>query len=416
MCDLEMGVIVPKLTKRIIDAATCREVKTADGVEFIDTVLRDDEIKGFLCKITPSGRKVYMLNYRTKDGRERRPVIGKHGEITCDQARDIAKKWMLEVAGGGDPSGERAQAKAETTLNEFAERYFTQYANMRKKPSSLVSDRRNMDKHILPHLGKLRVPNITRQDVYDMHHAMRETPGAANRCVALLSKMMNLAEKWGIRPDGSNPCRHVERYPERKMERFLTLEEISSLGVALQKAETERTSTAHTVAAIRLLMLTGCRHGEILSLKWSHVDLEQNCLRLPDSKTGAKVVYIPPAAVDVLSSIKRVRDNPYVIIGHNSGQPLINLSKPWKRIAKKAGLKDCRIHDLRHTYASVAAAGGMSLHMIGSLLGHSQPATTARYAHLIGDPMRQAAARIGDTISAAMIGKKAEVIPLMKTK
>ena len=407
---------MPKLTKRLIDAATCEKAKTPENKASPDLVLRDSEIKGFLCKITPSGRKVYMLNYRTKDGRERRPVIGKHGDITCDQAREIAKKWMLEVANGGDPSGSRASARSETTLIEFAERYFTQYANQRKKPSSLIPDRRNLDKHILPRLGKMRVPGITRHDIYDLHHHMRKTPGAANRCIALLSKMMNLAEKWGIRPDGSNPCRHVERYPERKLERFLTLEEINRLGDALRDAEIKRTETPYAIAALRLLMLTGCRHGEILSLEWDHVDLEQNCLRLPDSKTGAKVVYIPPAAVDMLNNIKRVKGNPYVIVGHIEGHRLINLSKPWKRISTAAGLADCRIHDLRHTYASVAAAGGMSLHMIGSLLGHSQPATTARYAHLIGDPMRQAAAKVGDTISAALQGTKAEVIPLHKTK
>ena len=382
-----------KLTKRSVQA-----VKPDQK----DVILWDTELLGFGCKITPKGRRSYFLYYRTKDNRERRPRIGVHGAVTCEQARGIAQRWLNEVAAGGDPSGARREQRKAETLAEFADRYMTDLAPTRKKATSIATDRINLRRHILPALGGLKVASITRADVIRLHQSMKLIPGAANRTLALLSHMLNVAEKWGLRPDGSNPCRHVEKYRERKRERFLSEAELGRLAEVLTEADRTRTEMPSVLTAIRLLLFTGARLSEILTLRWEHVDMEGQCLRLPDSKTGAKVVYLPPAALEILAALDRHEDNPYVIVGAKLGTHLINLQKPWRRIRKKAGLDGVRIHDLRHSFASMAVAGGLSLPVIGALLGHTQPATTARYAHLADDPLRQAANLTGGRIAAAM--------------
>jgi integrase len=218
--------------------------------------------------------------------------------------------------------------------------------------------------------------------------------------------MFNLAEQWGLRPDNSNPCRHVEKYKERKIERFLSNEELARLGEVLAEAERTQTEMPSVIAALRLLLFTGCRLSEILTLRWDEVDLENQCLRLRESKTGAKVVYLPSAAIEVLSVIEQQDNNPFVIVGAKRGSHLVNLQKPWRRIRANAGLEDVRIHDLRHSFASVAAASGLSLPIIGALLGHTQPQTTQRYAHLVGDPLREAVDLIGSRIADAVTAKR----------
>ena len=239
------------------------------------------------------------------------------------------------------------------------------------------------------------------------HHDLRERPYQANRALGVLSKMMNLAEAWGLRSDGSNPCRHVKKYREEKRERYLTKEELRRLGVTLADAERRKTESPFALTAIGLLTLTGARLSEILTLRWEYVDLANSVLRLPDSKTGAKEVYLNEAAIKLLRKMPRMVSNPYVIAGKKDGSRLINLQKAWRRIRAAANLNDMRIHDLRHSFASVAAGTGMSLPMIGKLLGHSQPATTARYAHLADDPIRAASNLIGTEIAAAMNSGKA---------
>jgi integrase len=240
-------------------------------------------------------------------------------------------------------------------------------------------------------------------------------PGAANKCLALLSKMFSVAERWGWRPDATNPCRHVDRYKGQKPERFLSEKELAGLSDALAEAEREGTEGPYSLAAIRLLVLTGARLAEILNLEWSHVDFERAMLFLPDSKTGAKVVYLSAPALEVLSNIPRLANNPHVICGEIEGAARVNLQKPWRRIRKRAGLDDVRLHDLRHSFASMGAAGGLSLPMIGKLLGHTQAATTERYAHLAADPIRAANEAIGERIAAAMKGEGGEVVNLKQT-
>ncbi|MCZ6640365.1 MAG: site-specific integrase [Gammaproteobacteria bacterium] len=383
-----------KLTKRAVEGLQCEEK------EFI---VWDTEIPGFGVRVRPSsGRRVYILKYRTKKGTPRKPAIGPHGNITTEQARSIARTWLAEVHKGGDPAAETEAGRNAPSLSEFAERYMKQHAEVKKRPLSVAGDEQNLRNHILPKLGRKKLIDINRQDLIRFHHSLKDKPGAANRCVALLSKMFNLAEKWGQRPDGSNPCRHVERYKEHRIERFLSNDELAHLGEVLTEAERTGSELPSAIAAIRLLLFTGCRRSEILTLKWEHMDFERHCLRLPESKTGAKTVYLSPPALEVLTGIERGEDNPYVITGAKPGSHLVNLTKPWHRIRAKAGLDDVRLHDLRHSFASVAVAGGLSLPLIGALLGHTQPQTTARYAHLAADPLRQATDMVGRRIAAAM--------------
>src|SRR5215471_4247279 len=214
----------------------------------------------------------------------------------------------------------------------------------------------------------------------------------------MLSKMFNLAEVWGLRPDGSNPCRHVEKFTEKKRERMLSPAELARLGDAAYDG------SPYAVAAFKVLVFTGARLGEVLGLQWQWVDFERGEARLPDSKTGAKTIHLPPPALAVLTELPRVAGNPHVIVGGKPGAALVNLEKPWHAIRKAAGLDDVRIHDLRHAFASVGVASGMGLPIIGQMLGHSQPQTTARYAHLASDPVKAAAAAVASKIAAAMEG------------
>jgi integrase len=309
-------------------------------------------------------------------------------------------------AAGHDPASERDRQKGAITIAELGKRFLQEYVPQHCKPRTAEEYQRAVEKYINPIIGRHRIADLTRSDVAQLHHHFRDRPYQANRSLAVLSKMMNLAETWGLRLDGSNPVRHVKKYREDKRERYLTKPELQRLGAVLADAQTKASESPFVVAAIGLLVLTGARLIEILTLRWEYVDLENEVLRLPDSKTGAKPIYLNAAAINLLRTMPRMAGNPYVIAGKNPGARLINLQKPWRRVRDKANLPNVRIHDLRHSFASVAAGTGMSLPMIGKLLGHSQPVTTARYAHLAVDPIRAASNLIGAEISSAMNGKQ----------
>jgi len=387
----------PKITKRTVD-------QLSPGSR--DRILWDREVRGFGIRCRPSGAKHYVLKMRV-GGRQRWLTIGRHGSPwTPDNARREALRLLGLKAAGHDPASERDRQKGAITIAELGKRFLQEYVPQHCKPRTAEEYQRAVEKYINPILGRHRIADLTRSDVAQLHHHYRDRPYQANRSLAVLSKMMNLAEAWGLRLDGSNPVRHLKKYREHKRERYLTKAELQRLGAVLADAQTKATESPFAVAAIGLLVLTGARLIEILTLRWEYVDPANEVLRLPDSKTGAKLIYLNAAAINLLRTMPRMAGNPYVIAGKKPGARLINLQKPWRRIRGKANLADVRIHDLRHSFASVAAGTGMSLPMIGKLLGHSQPVTTARYAHLAVDPIRAASNVIGAELTAAMNGKK----------
>lgn len=369
----------------------------------------DASLRGFGVRVFPSGTKVFVFRY-TALGRVRRILtIGHVGELTLEQARRRAQRMRGDLASGVDPADERAAQRSSITLNELATRYLAQHADQHKKPSSAAEDRRNLRLHVLPALGSRPLQSIKPADVERLKGALGSKPIGANRVIALLSKMFNLAAQWGLLPDGENPCRHIKRFAERRRDRFLTADELATLGRVLNEFETSGKADPNIVLAIRLLVLTGCRRDEILNLRWSEVRLDQSQLWLEDSKTGRKAVWLPVEAVEALRAHPSQQDNPFVIRGRKQGSRLQNLERPWQRIRAAAGLHDVRLHDLRHTYASVAAAGGLSLPVIGGLLGHRNVATTQRYAHLGNSVMNAASAMVGNQLGALLaLGGRSE--------
>ena len=268
---------------------------------------------------------------------------------------------------------------------------------MRCKPSTAAQYRLAIERYIVPALGERAVSEIGRSHVADLQHALRDRPAMANLVIATLSRLIDQAVAWGVVQETTNPCRSAQKYRVRRRERFLTDAEFRRLGQALDELEATGRLSPHAAAAIRLLMLTGCRRNEILTLRWEDVHLEAHELRLADSKTGPRTISLSVEAADVLAAIPKVPGNPWVIPGTRPGQRLSSIFEPWSRVRARAGLDDVRIHDLRHSYASRALALGESLPVIAKLLGHAQIQTTARYTHLTRDSVKDAATRVATT-------------------
>jgi integrase len=417
-----------RITKRAVDALRCPAGKDRG-------FLWDDALAGFGVGAFPTGRKVYVAQYR-QNGRSRRVTIGEHGRLTPDEARSQAKTILGAVETGADPIEERRAARAVRTFREMADDFLRLHVATKRKSRTGEEYERLLRLYVLPAIGARRVLDVRRADIARLHGAMAATPRAANHALALVSAIWNWAARRDEVAAADNPAKGVERYPEQGRERFLTSDELARLGAALTEGEAvglayeldeTKPGAKHApkadrrrvkldpfaVAAIRLLILTGARLREILDARWSQVDLERGILFLADSKTGKKPIYLSAAAQAVLAALPRIEGNPHIIAGAKDGAPRADLKKPWAAVRRAAGLEGVRLHDLRHSFASVGAGASMGLPIIGKLLGHSQAATTARYAHLDADPLRRAVDTIGATISAAMESKKgADVVAL----
>lgn len=377
--------------------------RAVDGLE-PGAFLWDDRLSGFGAKVTTKGM-TYLVQYRTggRGSPTRRYTIGRHGSPwTPETARKEAQRVLADVAKGHDPGAVKQEDRRSLTVAAVVQAFLSEHVETKRKQRTGDEYRRLLDKHVLPALGRKRMRDLVRSDVARLHHDMRTTPYQANRVLAVLSKLCSWAEAHGYVPDGANPCRHVEKYKEKGRERFLSPRELGRLGRALTAADRGGVLTPWMTAAVRLLVFTGARLNEILTLRWDWVDLERMVLELPDSKTGKKTIRLNAPACDVLAGLPRLKGNPFVIVGRRDGRHLINLEKPWRRLRKASLLPDVRLHDLRHSHASVAAASGISLPLIGALLGHRQVSTTARYAHLGDDPLRVASESIGSRINEAM--------------
>lgn len=425
-----------KLTKRTVDSAASKPSRY---------ILWDRELAGFGLRVEPKGKKSFLIRYRPKGtgrtGPKRFLKLGDFGPMTADQARDEARRKLGDVAHGDDPAASRVAAREALTLAELIE-LFLEHVQLRKKPGTAALYAYYLRKLVAPGLGKHKAASIEHAEVVKLHDAIgKSKPTTANRTVAALSGLYTFAEKSKQVPAGMNPAKGIEKFKERARERYLTPEELGRLGDALHLAETEglpwsvdetkpkskhlakagnrrRQLDPFAIAAIRLLILTGARLREVLHAKWEQIDTERGVLFLADNKTGRKPVYLSSAAQAILTTLPRIEGNPYLIAGAKDGAPRADLKKPWEAVKKVAGLEGLRIHDLRHTFASSGAGASLGLPIIGKLLGHSQPATTHRYAHLDADPLRRAADTIGATIAAAMGGNKsaAVVVPFKNAR
>lgn len=386
-----------RLNQRRVDTA---KYQGPGGCYIWDTVTR-----GFGLRIYPSGVKSFVITYSAK-GRQRFYTLGRVGEMELPQARTEALDILVRARKGEDPSAVRLAARRSPTVSNLADRYIDEHARIKKKARNVKRDRRAWDRCILPRFGRRKVADIERADVAKLIADMADTPAMANKVITLLSKAFNLAEIWGWRPEGTNPCRHISRYKEESRERYLSEGELSRLGEVLVEAEEKWEVPVQCIAAIRLLILTGCRSAEILTLRWEDVDFERSCLRLADSKTGSRTVVLNAGALQILTGLERIDGNPYVIPGGKRGSHWSSLQPLWARIRKEAGIEDVRIHDLRHTYASVGVNAGHNLSVIGKLLGHAKILTTQRYAHVADRSIRQANEMIGATLEATLTSRR----------
>ena len=377
------------LTKRIVDRLS---------VNGKDAIFWDRDLQGFGVRVYPTGRKLYVVQTRAF-GRSRRVTVGEHGNpISTDQARKKATEIIARIKLGKPPvPPERAAAP---TVADLAERYQREYVAIHCKAATVSHYGLMLRKHIVPALGQLDVEQVRHSDIVSFYTGLHEMPTVANRTADILAHMFRLADAWGWRPSGRNPCQGMKRFKvPRHRERFLTREELARFGEAVRAAPAERLASTHAAAAILLLLLTGCRRNEILGLRWDDLNFDSGEIRLRDSKTGPRMVPMPSAAANVFRGLARTPDNRFVFPGKKKGTHLHNLNESWDRVRKRAGLDGVRLHDLRHTYASRALALGHSLPMIGDLLGHRMVSTTARYAHLERNAVREAAAEVAGDIA-----------------
>jgi integrase len=404
---------MPKITKRLVDGL---------GPDLFSRRIWDSELRGFGVRASPSGVASYFLKYRTKAGRQRWDGIARTNEIAPEEARKIARGILAAVARGEDPGA------TTLTVKELAPRFLTEHVEPKRKPATAENYKRVLNKHVLPKLGSLRADKVASSDIDDLHRSIgKKYKHQANRAVAIVSSMYRFAGRAHVVPKGFNPARDIERYREDGRTRPLTAAELTRLGAAIREAETvgipynvdaTKPTSKHApksgrvvidpyaAAAIRLLLFSGARLREILHRRWPDLDIEHALLRVgdhkTDRKTGEKTITLNAPALEILASLPRASD--YIIAGADPTKPRSDLKRPWELVRTRAGLADVRLHDLRHTHGSFGAGVGMSLPLIGALLGHASPQSTKRYAHVLDDPRRQASERVAGEIAAGLDG------------
>lgn len=390
-----------KLTKRAIDSFIYQGSGTSQDIRW------DDQLPGFGLRIYPTGKKTFTLSYRA-NGRKHIMTIGAYGVLTLDQARDKAKRLIGQVLDGKDPLEDRKQVSQGATIKKLCHEYIERYGKANKK--TWEEDQRRINRHIIPAWGNIKVRSIKRSDVASLHHAIGKTaPYEANRILALLSKIFELAQRWGFLPENSiNPARKIDKFKERKRDRWLSHEELPRVAQAIDKED-----NVYIRAAFWLYLLTGMRRSELLQVKWSEIDFERKEIRIPESKAG-RIHYVPlsPPAIALIETIPKIQGNPYLLPGRMTGKPIVNVRKAWERIKKDAGVEGVRIHDIRRTVGSWLAQSGNSLHLIGKVLGHTNASTTQVYARLSEDTARKALDDHGKRIMNIAKGQSAGVVEL----
>lgn len=356
-----------------------------------ETLFWDETLPGFGLRVKANGTKSYVVQYRTRaSGKSRRKTLGKHGPLlSFNEAKKLATALLSDVLRGADPVADAAKIRNSPTIADLAVQYYETHARPKKRKKSAANDRSMLDRLILPRLGSQKVSEVAYKDVQTFHNTLKDTPYQANRVLALLSKMFELSIRWGMR--GDNPTRGIEKFYEEKRHRWLSESELTRLGEALDRHRNQKAANA-----IRLQLLTGARIGEVLSSKWSDFDLERGVWTKPSHHTKQKRTEHLPLAKAAVALLKRVQktqkdDVELVFPGRAKDKPIVDLKKFWKSLLADADIQDYRIHDNRHTHASQLVSSGMSLAIVGRLLGHTNPVTTQRYSHISDDPLRAAA-------------------------
>jgi integrase len=390
---------------------TDTNVKQLSAPERGNKVTWDDAVKGLGIRVTAAGARAFVLDYRRKlDGLQRRKTIGSYPDWTTAAAREEAKRLKREIDGGADPVGEQAEARAAPTMADLCARFVEEYVP-RRSPATQRDYRQQIAADILPSLGDLKVAAVKFADVDSLHREVsKRAPTHANRVLALLSRMFTMAIRWGMRPDNVNPAKGIERNAEGKRQRYASGAELARLFAALPKLRDKGAANA-----IRLLLLCGPRRGELLAAKWKDIDLTLGVWVKPASTTKQRKMHTIPlsaAARQLLAEMRaQAGDDAVYLFPARFTPHRLDLDDAWDALRKAADLGDLRLHDLRHTFASLLVSSGQSLPLIGALLGHASPVTTARYAHLFDDVQRSAADRVGAIITGT---PSAEVVPLKK--
>jgi integrase len=372
----------------------------------------DDLVKGFGCRVTAAGARAFVVNYRRKaDGLERRLTIGSFLEWTVAAAREQAKRHKREIDGGADPVGANREAREAASMADLCER-FAQEVIPRKRPLTQRDYRRHIAVAIRPALGRMKVASVTFADIDALHRKLSaRAPVQANRLVALLSVMFSMAVKWQMRSD--NPCKGIERNQENKRQRYLTGPELVRVTAALANMRDRGAANA-----IKLMLLTGARRGETLAARWRDIDLEAGVWLKPGATTKQKTTHRVPlseAACQLLAEMRQQAgvDAEWLFPAPQKAGPRTAIQEAWQELRKAAAIPDVRAHDLRHSYASILASQGLSISIVGSLLGHAAAATTFRYSHLWDDAQRRAT----EIASAVIVGKaSADIVPLRTRK
>jgi integrase len=356
-----------------------------------ETIFWDEALSGFGLRVKTNGTKSYVIQYRTRSsGRSRRKTLGQHGPLlSFNEAKKLATGLLSDVLRGGDPVADAVTARTAPSIADLAEQYYEIHALPKKRKKSAANDRSMLDRLVLPRLGKQKVLEVCHRDIQTFHNSLKATPYQANRVLSLLSKMFELSISWGMR--GENPAKGVEKFHEEKRHRWLSADELSRLGAALDRHRNQKAANA-----IRLQLLTGARIGEVLSAQWADFDLDRGVWVKPSHHTKQKRTEHLPLAKAAVALLEKVHEaqrsgSNFVFPGRSKIKPLVDLKKFWRSLIADADIVDYRIHDNRHTHASQLVSSGMSLAIVGRLLGHTNPMTTQRYAHIADEPLRAAA-------------------------
>jgi integrase len=389
-----------KLTKTVVDSATLRTEEYE---------LRDTIVPGFLLKVTPAGRKIFMVQYRTNTSERRKPAIGRFGELTVEQARSIAQDWLADVRKGKDPSIEKRAARDAPRVKELCIKFIEDYSKPKNRPRTVESYQGYIDRHIIPKLGTLKVREINRSDVSSLITRMKTTPVTANRVLSCLRKMFNMAEVWGFRDDGTNPCRHIPKYPESGKTRLITDNEMVRLFAYLERADSEGLEHPFLTLAIRLQFAFAARMSEIIGMKWEWVDFINRRVVWPDSKTGEISKPMSEDVMALLSTAPRLEGSPYVVPSmYRPGQSMCwtAYSRGWTRVLKRAGVTHVGTHGIRHRATTEIANSGVPVKVGMQLTAHKTVTQFMRYVHTEDEPVRAAAETVASRRLAVLSARR----------